>query len=107
MGRNASALHSYQIFLPRESASRQTLTSSSDPDGRYSGCRNGKNSGNQENISGETRCAFSGWIDSPTLPYRCASKYPAKPCATPACGMRKLSEADRVLWLFVSGWPTW
>jgi hypothetical protein len=36
------------------------LTSNSDPVGRYSGDLKGKKSGNQENMSGETRWAVSG-----------------------------------------------
>jgi len=40
------------------------------------------------------------------LPYSIASKYPARPCRTPAWGMWKFRLANRELWLLVTGSPT-
>jgi hypothetical protein len=65
----------------------------------------GKNMGNQENMSGETRWAVSGWMDRPMFEYRWASKYPARPCKGAACGMWKVTVEERVLCELVSGTP--
>jgi hypothetical protein len=42
---------------------------------------------------------------SSTEPYRTASKYPAKPCITPACGMWNVSVVLRTLCELVRGKP--
>lgn len=62
----------------------------------------GKKIGNQLSMSPAAR---SGWIESPTSPYRTASKYPANPWHTPARGMWNVRWAERALWWFVRGRP--
>lgn len=47
----------------------------------------GKNNGNQLSMSLEIWSLREGCILSPTSPYSIASKYPANPCKTPACGI--------------------
>lgn len=63
-------------------------------EGRGEPTMRGKKMGNQLSMSPAAR---SGWIDSPTSPYRTASKYPAKPWQTPARGIWKVRCADRAL----------
>lgn len=65
----------------------------------------GKNNGNQLSMSFDIWSLRKGCMLSPTSPYNIASKYPAKPCKTPACGIWNVSFADRALWLFVNGKP--